>query len=209
MTKTPVDKSNYDPKKCQATCKRSGKQCGQWKMNGTNVCRMHGAANKQSKTKHKRTKDTARIERTARRLGTPVDGQDPSQVLLDQVASKAAEVEWLKRQVELIENDDDLFWSTQRELTRELPAGDTTETTKEATQHIIYSVLHKAQDQLVRYAGETLRAGVEERQVKAAERTGEQFEQVLMTVLSSINATPEQLQLASTEVPRVLRNMSA
>lgn len=169
---------------------------------------MHGAANKQTKAKHKRTKETARLERVAKRLGTPVDGQDPSQVLLDQVASKAAEVEWLKRQVELIENDDALFWSTQRELTRDTPMGDTTETTKEATQHIIYSVLHKAQDQLVRYAGETLRAGVEERQVKAAERTGEQFEQVLMTVLSSINATPEQLQLASTEVPRILRNMA-
>lgn len=208
MTKSQVDKSNYDPRKCQATSKRSGLQCGQWKAHGTQVCRMHGASNKQSKAKAKRTKEEARIERTARRLGTPVEGQDPSQVLLDQIASKAAEVEWLKRQVELIENDEDLFWSTQKEMERTAPLGDSTETTKESTQHIIYSILHKAQDQLVRYAEATLRAGVEERQVRAAERTGEQFEKVLMSVLSAIDATPKQLQTASTEIPRILRDMA-
>lgn len=205
---TAVDKSGYDPKHCWATSKRTGRQCGAWPINGTKVCRMHGGGNKQSKAKNQRTKEEERLKRVAARLGTPVDGADPAQVLLDQVASKAAEVEWLKRQVELIETDEALFWSTQKELTRDTPQGTITEEVKEAGQHIIYSILHKSQDQLVRFSEATLRAGVEERQVRAAERTGEQFEKVLMALLAGINATPEQLQIASTEIPRILRDMA-
>lgn len=204
-----VDKSNYDPKKCWATSKRTGLQCGAWPINGTRTCRMHGGNLPAARKKKQREKEEARLKRTAARLGTPVEGQDPAQVLLDQVAHKAAEVEWLKRQVELVENDEELWWSTKRTLERTTPMGDISEDVKEAGQHIIYQVLHRAQDQLVRYASETLKAGVEERQVRAAERTGEQFEQVLMAVLASINATPEQLRTASTEVPRILKDMAA
>lgn len=205
----PVDKSNYDPTKCWATKKRTGTQCGNWPALGTRVCRMHGAANKQSKAKHKRTQEAARLERAAARLGTPVDGQDPSQVLLDQVANKAAEVEWLKRQIDLIQTDQELWWSTKRTLEKSTPMGDVSEEVKESGQHVIYQVLHKAQDQLVKYASETLKAGVEERQVQAAERTGEQFERVLMAVLAAIDATPDQLRTAATEVPRILKDVSA
>lgn len=201
---TKVDKSGYDPRKCQATSRTTGEQCGNWKALGTNVCRMHGAATPKAKAKHKRDKETARLERVAKRLGTPVDGTDPGQVLLDQVASKAAEVEWLKRQVELISNDEEMFWGM-------VQSDDTRfgiDTTYKAGMNVIYQTLHKAQDQLVKYASETLRAGVEERQVRAAERTGEQFESVLRAVLGAINATPQQLQIASTEVPRILMDMS-
>ena len=201
---TEVDKSDYDPRKCQVQSRRTGKQCGNFTAMGTNVCRMHGAGNRQSKEKHKRDKEEARLRRVAQRLGTPVEDTDPGQVLLDQVASKAAEVEWLKRQVELISNDEEMFWGM-------VQSDDTRfgiDVTYKAGMNVIYQTLHKAQDQLVKYASETLRAGVEERQVRAAERTGEQFEAVLMAVLSAINATPQQMQLASTEVPRILMDMS-
>lgn len=196
-----VDKSNYDPKKCWATSKRTGQQCGGKPANGTRVCRMHGGNTPAARAKAARLKEEARLERTARRLGTPVDdGVDPGQVLLDQVAAKAAEVEWLRRQVEMVKTDRELFWGVVKTLDKPLGV----EVTEEAGMNIIYQVLHKAQDQLVRYSAETLRAGVEERQVRAAERTGEQFEQVLMSVLAAINATPQQLQIAATEVPRIL-----
>lgn len=210
MAKEKVDKSNYDPAKCWAKSKRTGQQCGGQPINGTRVCRMHGGNLPAAKAKYAREQEEARIRRVAKRLGTPAEeGQDPAQVLLDQVASKAAEVEWLRRQIELINSDEDLFWSTQKEITKDMPTGTYTEEVKEAGQHVIYQIYQKAQDQLVKYAGETLRAGVEERQVQAAERTGEQFEKVLMAVLSAINATPDQLQTASTEIPRILRDMSA
>lgn len=203
-----VDKSGYDPKHCWATSKRTGLQCGAWPINGTRVCRMHGGNLPAAKAKHAKAKEEARLKRVAQRLGTPVEDANPSQVLLDQVASKAAEVEWLKRQIELMKSDDELFWSLQKEITKDTPQGTITETSEEAGQHVIYGLLHKSQDQLVRYSEATLRAGVEERQVRAAERTGEQFEKVLMALLASINATPDQLQTAAVEIPRILRDMA-
>lgn len=208
MTKVKVDKTGYDPKKCYATSKRTGLQCGAWPINGTRVCRMHGGNLPAAKAKHARTKEEERLKRVAKRLGTPVEGNDPAQVLLDQVSSKAAEVEWLKRQVELVETDEEMWKSTKKEIERDDRFGTSTEVQVESGQHIIYQVLHKSQDQLVRYAEATLRAGVEERQVRAAERTGEQFEKVLMALLAGINATPEQLQIASVEIPRILRDMA-
>src|SRR5699024_4630786 len=163
-----------------------------------------------AKAKYAREQEGARIRRVAKRLSTPAEeGQNPAQALLDQVAHTAAEVEWLRRQIELINSAEALFWSTQEAITTDTPTGAYTEEVKEAGQHVIYQIYQKAQDQLVKYAAETLRAGVEERQVRAAERTGEQFEKVLMAVLSAINATPDQLQTASTEIPRILRDMSA
>ena len=72
----------------------------------------------------------------------------------------------------------------------------------------MYTLLHKAQDQLARYAAETLKAGVDERQVKLAEQTGAQFENVLTSLLTAIQATPEQMQTAATEIPRILRNLA-
>jgi hypothetical protein len=82
------------------------------------------------------------------------------------------------------------------------------ETTTEARQHIVYTLLHKAEDQLAKYAAETLKAVVDERQVRIAEAMGAQFETVLTSLLTAISATPEQMQTAATEIPRILRNLA-
>ncbi|MDK8436421.1 MULTISPECIES: hypothetical protein [unclassified Brevibacterium] len=170
---------------------------------------MHGSSTKSAKKAAERNLEQEKLARVARRLGTPHENLDPAQALLDLVASKAGEVEWLRHQVELLETDGDLWWGETKVVGKDHPeVGSLFERTEEARQHIVYTLLHKAQDQLARYAAETLKAGVDERQVKLAEQTGAQFETVLTSLLTAIRATPDQMQTAATEIPRILRNLA-
>lgn len=202
-----IDRSGWDEKYCWAYSKSTGKQCGSYPRRGGSTCRVHGSSNKRSKTAATRNLEQEKLTRVARRLGTPHTDLDPAQALLDLVASKAGEVEWLRHQVELLETDGELWWGTTKHAEGMNSQGPIDEYTTEARQHIVYTLLHKAQDQLARYAGETLKAGVDERQVRIAERTGEQFEAVITALLPAIGATPEQMKLAAAEIPKILRNV--
>jgi len=203
-----VDKTGWDPAKCQATSKKRGDQCKNYPVRGLRVCLRHGGGSKKARAAATRNLEQEKLTRVARRLGTPHDDLDPAQALLDLVASKAGEVEWLRHQVELLETDGDLWWGKTKESEGNGPMGHSSEIVEEARQHVVYTLLHKAQDQLARYAAETLKAGVDERQVKLAEQTGAQFETVLTSLLTAISATPEQMQTAATEIPRILRNLA-
>lgn len=204
-----VDKSNWDPAKCQAKSKKRGDQCKNYPVRGLRVCLRHGGGSKKARAAATRNREQEKLTRVARRLGTPHDNLDPAQALLDLVASKAGEVEWLRHQVELLETDGDLWWGETKVVAKDNPEfGEQYERTEEARQHVVYTLLHKAQDQLAKYAAETLKAGVDERQVKIAEQTGAQFETALTSLLTAISATPEQMQTAATEIPRILRNLA-
>ncbi|WP_432789256.1 hypothetical protein QYM46_13035 [Brevibacterium sp. K11IcPPYGO002] len=204
-----VDKTGWDPEKCQATSKKRGDQCKNYPVRGLRVCLRHGGGSKKARAAATRNLEQEKLARVARRLGTPHTDLDPAQALLDLVASKAGEVEWLRHQVELLETDGDLWWGETKVVGKDNPEfGEQYERTEEARQHVVYTLLHKAQDQLARYAAETLKAGVDERQVKLAEQTGAQFETVLTSLLTAIQATPEQMQTAATEIPRILRNLA-
>lgn len=207
MSGKSIDKSNWDPRKCQAASKkRPGEQCGAYPVHGLTVCRAHGGGSKKARAAAVRNLEQEKLARVARRLGTPHTDLDPAQALLDLVASKAGEVEWLKHQVELLESDGELWWGTTKREEGMGAQGPIDKTVNEARQHIVYTLLHKAEDQLARYAAETLKAGVDERQVRVAERTGEQFEAVLTSLLTAIQATPDQMRVAATEIPRILRD---
>lgn len=204
-----VDKSSWDPAKCQATSKKRGDQCKNYPVRGLRVCLRHGGGSKKARAAATRNLEQEKLTRVARRLGTPHENLDPAQALLDLVASKAGEVEWLRHQVELLETDGDLWWGETKVVGKDNPEfGEQFERTEEARQHVVYTLLHKAQDQLAKYAAETLKAGVDERQVRLAEQTGAQFEAVLTSLLAAISATPEQMQTAATEIPRILRNLA-
>lgn len=202
-----IDRTGWDPTKCQGFSKSTQRQCNSYPVHGLTVCRVHGGASKRAKTAATRNLEQEKLTRVARRLGTPHTDLDPAQALLDLVASKAGEVEWLRHQVELLETDGELWWGTTKESSEDNPMGGKSETVQEARQHVVYTLLHKAQDQLARYATETLKAGVDERQVRIAERTGEQFEAVITALLPAIGATPEQMKLAAAEIPKILRNV--
>lgn len=197
-----VDKSNWDPKKCQAVNKKRGDQCRLPPRKGLTVCRMHGGSSKKALAAATRNLETAKAERLAQRLGAPIKLDDPSKYILDLIATKAGEVEWLRHQVELLESDEALWWGTVKQVTKDTAFGTETTVEEAAQQHIIYTLLHKAQDQLARYASDALKAGIEERQTKIMEQTGEQFMTVIQAVLDGLGLTDEQKKIA----PKLIRD---
>jgi hypothetical protein len=149
----------------------------------------------------------ARAERLLRRrLGMRLDdtSPDPAQILLNLVATKATEVEWLDAKIQALESDDDLFWGVTKRKKGETAFGSTSEETREAAQHIIYQLLHKAQDQLAKYTSDALRAGIEERQVKLAERTSAQFSWILQQLITRLDLTPTQQDQADQIIPTLI-----
>lgn len=198
-----IDRSGWDPKKCWARNKKSGSQCGNYPLKGgAKTCRFHGSSNRRSKTAAARNLETEKAQRLANRLGAPIKLDDPSKYILDLIATKAGEVEWLRHQVELLEDDEVLWWGKVKQTVKSTPLGDELSVEEAAQQHIIYTLLHKAQDQLARYASDALKAGVEERQVKILEDTGKQFMSVIQAVLDGLDLSVDQ----SAKVPELIRD---
>lgn len=197
-----IDRSGWDPAKCQGFSKSTQRQCNSYPVHGLTVCRVHGGSSKRAKTAATRNLKTEKAQRLANRLGAPIKLDDPSKYILDLIATKAGEVEWLRHQVELLESDEILWWGTIKQTVKSTPLGDETSVEEAAQQHIVYALLHKAQDQLSRYASDALKAGVEERQTKIMEQTGEQFMGVIQAVLDGLGLTDEQAKIA----PKLIRD---
>lgn len=201
-----------DRKQCTATSRTTGDQCRRPANKGTNVCHWHGGAASQVKKAAKRRQTEALVQSRAerilrRRLGARLDDDspDPAQILLNLVATKAAEVEWLDAKIQALEDDSELFWGRTKHKSGVSAQGAIDEDTYEAAQHIIYQLLHKAQDQLAKYTSDALRAGIEERQTKMAERTAQQFSWILGQLITQLDLTPKQEQLADTLVLELVR----
>lgn len=177
------------------------------------MCYWHGGGSKKVKTAAKRRNmeatAQARAERILRRrLGMRLeeDSPDPAQILLNLVATKATEVEWLEAKIQALESDDDLFWGVTKRKEAEGPFGSTGEEVSEAAQHIMYQLLHKAQDQLAKYTSDALKAGIEERQVKLAERTSAQFSWILTQLITRLDLTTRQREQADQLIPTLMRD---
>lgn len=118
-----INRSGWDEKKCQGYSKSTQRQCNSYPVHGLTVCRVHGGSSKRAKAAATRNLETEKLTRVARRLGTPHTDLDPAQALLDRVASKAGEVEWLRHQVELLESDGELWWGRTKESEEDNPHG--------------------------------------------------------------------------------------
>lgn len=190
-----------DDKRCTATAKSTGERCGRPAIKGAKVCRWHGAGSPKVKAAAQRRQAQstmqARAERILRRrLGMHLDAEspDPAQILLNLVAQKAIEVEWLDQKIQELDSDEELFWGKTKHVEGTGPDGPIDQETREAAQNIVYQLLHKAQDQLAKYTSDALRAGIEERQTKMAEQTAQQFTWIVNQLKSRLELTPEQQQ---------------
>lgn len=202
---------NPTRKQCTAKARSTGKQCGRYAIKGADVCDIHGGnapqVRKAATRRQMELTAQARAERILRRrLGMRLEegSPDPAQILLNLVATKATEVEWLDAKIQALETDDELFWGKTKRKTGVGANGPVDEETEEAAQHIMYQLLHKAQDQLAKYTSDALRAGIEERQVKLAERTSAQFSWILTQLITRLDLTPSQREQADGLIPTLI-----
>lgn len=185
--------------RCQAHSKSTGQQCGNAPIRGASTCRMHGSSTPAARAKAAANVAREEAERAVQTLGLPRE-IDPGRALLEEVWRTAGAVAWLEAKVREL-GEHDLVWG----MTKQKDGGDDRGTTYEAKPSIWYELWIRERRHLLEVCDKTLRAGVEERQVRLAESFGKQILGLLDGVLGDLGLTPDQQQLARTVVPRHLR----
>lgn len=197
-----------EPKeKCSARSKQSGKRCGNYPVSGGTVCRMHGGKAPQVARKAAARRQQDAIRGLLDNLGTPTP-VDPGQALLELIAAKNGEVQWLRSVVKELERDA-LAWGRADYETGVGPLGPVDKYTEKAAVSIWWEMLRKAEDQLASYSSQALRAGIEERRIRLAEGIGNQVATAVRRILDRLNLNAAQQSLVGTVVPEELRQMTA
>jgi hypothetical protein len=129
---------------------------------------------------------------------------NPVDALLDEVRWTAGHVAWLRERVQEVERDA-LIWGRTEVVDKgagEFIGVDTTEAAKPSVWLVLYQQERK---HLVDVCKTAIAAGLAERQVRMAEREGEQLVQVIRAILADLRLSPDQQALVAEVVPRHLR----
>lgn len=171
---------------CSATAKSTGSQCRQPSIPGGTVCRRHGGASPQVKAKA-----AVRAEVLSWRLGDSVD--DPGEVLLRMVTQSriradhyaatidAKIAEGRKQYGDKFTMENILIGSTYFEGHK----------TGEYIRGLI-KLESDERDRLAGFAAKAIAAGLAERTVRIAERTGEMLGAMMLLIAGELNFTSEQ-----------------
>lgn len=186
--------------------RRGGGPCMQYPIPGGTVCaRAHGGNAKQVRAAAqarltKATQEKAMAEALAEAFaGNPPD-IDPAEAMLFAVATKYAEVVYLRGQVARLD-EADLVWG----VTKTKDGGDDCGETREAKPNIWWAMLRTAEEQLVKFAAAARAAGCDERRVQLAESQADLVADAIRQIIDGLHLTTEQAQLVPELVPRVLR----
>jgi hypothetical protein len=187
---------------CNGTT-RAGNPCGNRPITGGTVCRMHGGSAPAVKAKAAERKQQEAVRRTLMALGEP-EPIDPAQALLNLIAWKHGEVQWLRSKVQAVQ-DEVLVWGATEHREGVGPEGPISVTSERAQPNVWWSLLRQAEDQLSDYASKALRAGVAERQIRLAESTGAAIAGVVNVILDRLQLNAVQRGLVPTVVPEAFR----
>jgi len=188
-----------DDRQCTATAKGSGERCKRFASPGSTVCVKHGAGAPQVRAAAERRLEEQRAQSVLREglaaaYGDVVPSVDPAEAMLAAVSWKYAEVVALR--VKVAELDDkERVWGRTRKKT----GGDDHGTTKEAGPNVWWQMLHRAEEQLVKFAAAARSAGCDERRVQIAEDLGRQIAAVLQAFAAAQLASV--LRLLGSGVP--------
>lgn len=162
---------------------------------------MHGGASPQARTAASRRRAEADW---AVSFGTPAEGGDPSQTVLDEIRWAAGHVAWLRQRVQETEPEA-LVWGVESEVDKgsgEFPGVDVTTSARSNAWVRLYG---EERDRLIRMCKIAHDMGIAERHVELAERVGGLMADLLGGVLADLNLSEEQQELASAAVPRHLQ----
>lgn len=137
-------------------------------------------------------------------FGTPAEGGDPSQTVLDEIRWAAGHVAWLRQRVQETEPEA-LVWGVESEVDKgsgEFPGVDVTTSARSNAWVRLYG---EERDRLIRMCKIAHDMGIAERHVELAERVGGLMADLLGGVLADLNLSEEQQELASAAVPRHLQ----
>lgn len=168
-----------DASRCTARSSRSGERCKKAKAHDAEVCATHGASAPQVKAAAKRRRDQAEAAKAVESLSIPVE-TTPEDALLAEVRHVAGDVAFLRQQVRHLGEDLTQFVATSEFGGHDAPS-------------VWVEMYWQAHDRLVRVAAATIKAGVEERKVRVAEREMDAVAEAIHATLKDIGVevTPE------------------
>jgi hypothetical protein len=194
-------------KQCGAKT-RSGGSCGNSAGMGTDHvgfgrCKLHGGNTPSGKKNGRHLM----AEHAATTLGLPIEGRDPAEVVLSEIAHLSGEVEWYRIQVRRLDRND-VIWGVTKQIAKQATEHPGVDTVEEAKVNPWVDLLGKAQDRLLRACEVAHRMGIEERRIRLAEEVGELVGETLRAVLAGLDLTEEQADRARELVPAQLRALA-
>lgn len=181
---------------------RAGERCRNKAIPGGSVCGVHGGSTRHVKRAAEKRVAIQKVRVLVETYGLPVEIA-PDQAILDEVHRTAGHVAWLEQQIRALAPEA-LIWG----VTRVKEGGDDRGTTEEAATHGMLKLYQQERAHLVKVCAEALRAGIEERRVKLAERDGALVAQAIRAILADLQLTAAQQALVSTVVPARLRALA-
>jgi hypothetical protein len=186
--------------RCRGTVKKTGKQC-QRLVIGSPVCIMHGQ-NRRTKEKRLRLIAEDAAVQAFRRWGVPVEVSG-TEAIVEQIHLWAGIERFYRFQVDSLSKEN-MMWGMSKSTTGVNPSD-----TYEAKPHL-WIVLHEmASNNLVRFAAEAIKAGLEERRVRLAEKQGALVAEALQRIFGDLDLSDAQWTKVGDIVPRHLRMLSA
>lgn len=163
---------------------------------GFGRCKLHGG----STPSHRRAAEMKAAEKAVAMYGLPVD-ISPAEALLEEVRWTAGHVAWLRARVQDVEERQLITGIAEQRID---PEGGKTVIIKTAA-NVWLELYQRERKHLVDVCTAALKAGVEERLVRLAERYGDQVGAALEAILSDLELTSEQQARVPEVVPRHLR----
>lgn len=187
-----ADKAGWDPKKCSATNKKTGEQCGNYPIRGAKTCRFHGSRNKRSTDAAARNLKEKKLRVDATRLGVPIHVES-KQGLLDLIARKNGEVAWYQRKIDALSHDDDLIFGTTRMEETESIDGTATKFVREASVNLWLKLKNEAESEFRAAIDIALKHDIDEKKLDMVRAGLSEVEEVLDYVLDRLGLTAEQM----------------
>lgn len=155
-------------RRCKARSSRTGQPCGNPPMRGAEVCHAHGGKAPQVRQAARRNLAEQHAADAVATYGLPVE-IDPGEALIDEVHRTYGHVMWLLDRVREV-SPEALVWGQTDETSKSATDFPGVDRTWQAKPNVWLDLYSRERDRLIAVTTAALKAGIDERRLRLAER---------------------------------------